>query len=180
MLQGSHDRALVLYIAENSGGADGLGKKAIQKLVHLVTDIGRVPSGYEFSLYTYGPYSRDLSDDIELLESLGALDIKYQAQENKYEIRPGGEAGRFLSHSMHFLAEYADKIDGMLKFFSGRTARSLEMTSTLLFVLRQKENQGIADEDLVNKFRVIKPHFSKSEALRALAELKSLLSDQLE
>ena len=174
MLQ-NNDQALVLYIAEHAAGSDGLGKKAVQKLVHLVTAVGNVPSGYEFSLYTYGPFSRDLSDDIDLLESVGALDVKYQSAQNRYEIRAGNEAGRFIGQSSSFLAEHSKKIGDILNFFAGRTARSLEMTSTLLFVLKQDEASGMSDDQIIDKFRVIKPHFTRSEASKALTELKGLL-----
>jgi hypothetical protein len=48
--------ALIALLAKRVGGADRrLGKKAIQKNVHLIQELGGVDAGYRFSFYTYGP-----------------------------------------------------------------------------------------------------------------------------
>ncbi|MGB4289543.1 MAG: restriction endonuclease, partial [Dethiobacteria bacterium] len=37
------------------------GKTAIQKMIYLLQAVYTVDYGYEYSFYTYGPYSFDLS-----------------------------------------------------------------------------------------------------------------------
>lgn len=41
------------------------GKTVLQKLVYLLTTIYVVPTGYEHTLYTYGPFSAELASDVE-------------------------------------------------------------------------------------------------------------------
>ncbi len=52
-----------------------LGKTQLQKLVYFLQKSG-VPLGYEYEIYHYGPYSFELSDDMDSLDSLGVLNVE--------------------------------------------------------------------------------------------------------
>ena len=51
-----------------------LGKIQVQKLVYFAQDCG-VPLGYKYEIYHYGPYSFELSHDLDSLDSLGVLNV---------------------------------------------------------------------------------------------------------
>jgi uncharacterized protein YwgA len=57
---------LIAYLAERLGQKNKLGRKSVQKFIHIASELGKVPTGYRFSFYTYGPYSRELAADLEL------------------------------------------------------------------------------------------------------------------
>ena len=48
--------ALVAFLIDQAAQSQ-LGKKALQKKVHLIHEMGGVDTGYRFSFYTYGPFS---------------------------------------------------------------------------------------------------------------------------
>lgn len=43
-----------------------LGKTAIMKYIFLLQKVYNVPLGYDFEIYTYGPYSSEVMEDIDL------------------------------------------------------------------------------------------------------------------
>ena len=46
------------------------GKTALQKLFYILQEVYRVPLGYDYTLYNYGPYSEELADDLVFLASM--------------------------------------------------------------------------------------------------------------
>ena len=53
-----------------------IGKTVMQKMVYLLKEIYNVPCGYEYSLYTYGTYSAELTSDVEAVAAMKGLDLK--------------------------------------------------------------------------------------------------------
>ncbi len=168
--------ALVSYVIKLASHSGKLGKKAAQKFVHIITSIGGVPSKYEFQLYTYGPFSRELAGDLDILESVQAVSIQYNAEKNSYEIQPGSRSDELISRHSKFIDANKSRIDELISRFGGRLARQLELSSTLLFVIdRDLVDNSSDDEQVIKKFSEIKPHYSRSEIKPALAELRQLL-----
>ena len=50
-----------------------LGRTALMKLAYLLQTVRRVPLGYDFRLYTYGPYQSDVLNDLGRLETMQAV-----------------------------------------------------------------------------------------------------------
>ena len=42
-----------------------LGKTAIMKFMFMLQQVYKVPLGYDFKIYTYGPYSSEVMDDMD-------------------------------------------------------------------------------------------------------------------
>ena len=171
------DYALLAHVTERASRTQKVGKKALQKMVHLLTRIAHIDSRYEFSLYTYGPFSRDLAEDMDLLSAASILNVNYDALSRAYEITKGIDADKIISQYVDFISELDSKTEPLFEFFSGRSARSLEMYSTLFFVIDHKIVDDVNDNDLVvSKFLEIKPKYDQSEALSALTSLRGLLN----
>ena len=49
--------ALNAYLVKKYESSAPVGKKAIQKLVFFCNELAYVPTGYRFTLYTFGPFS---------------------------------------------------------------------------------------------------------------------------
>ena len=79
--------SLLIKEAETKG--QRLGKKALQKKVHLIQDLAGIDAGYRFSFYTYGPYSSQLSGDLDAVANSGGANIYYDRLENFYLITGG-------------------------------------------------------------------------------------------
>ena len=62
--------ALVTFV--ESSPSQVLGRTAIVKLPYLFQELYGVSLGYDFRLYTYGPFDSDVLHDLGSAESLGA------------------------------------------------------------------------------------------------------------
>jgi uncharacterized protein YwgA len=170
------DYALLAHVTERANRGEKVGKKALQKMVHLLTRIAHIDSRYEFSLYTYGPFSRDLAEDMDLLSASNVLSVNYDASSRGYEITKGIDADKIISQFEGFISELDAKTDSLFEFFSGKSARSLEMYSTLFFVVDHGLVEDVEDDrSVVSKFLEIKPKYTRVEASSALVSLRELL-----
>jgi uncharacterized protein YwgA len=78
----SVDRQDVLLAIIEAAQERGLKRVHLQKAVFLVAEEfkGRLPSKfYKFTKYHYGPYSKDVYSDAEILNDSGCINIKYGA-----------------------------------------------------------------------------------------------------
>ena len=153
------------------GVSPQFGKTVLQKLVYILQEVYRVPCGYDYVLYNYGPYSEELADDLNFFASMGGVRINW-SRGLGYEIKEAGKTSHFRERGEGFLTKYAPQINGMIKRFGGMNARELELRSTIIYVSRE---EPLEEEDLLNRVKEIKPHFSVAEIDSAYKELKPLL-----
>lgn len=74
------DRQDVLLAIIEAAQERGLKRVHLQKAVFLVAEEfkGRLPKNfYKFSKYHFGPYSKEIYDDAEILNDSGCINIKY-------------------------------------------------------------------------------------------------------
>ena len=71
------DFVLLVKICELMKEKDyNLSKISLQQLVYILQQLYGVESSYEFKLYTYGPYSTELTEDLDELVSRPETGIK--------------------------------------------------------------------------------------------------------
>ena len=167
----SRQHALIAFLAEQEGKSGRLGKKAVQKLIHILTSVSGKRFGYNFSFYTYGAYSSALASDIEVAGALGLINISFNSSENSYSIEPSSRTASFVEK---YLPE-ADKnscLDAW-RNFSGRSGRELELISTVLF-LYDEELIPVPTPSMTDRVLELKPKYSKKEVDECQRELCSL------
>ena len=120
----------------------------------------RVPLGYDFRLYTYGPYDATVLDDLEYAQQLGAVssEIDIYSKGYGYSYSPGRTLEAIQKRSTVFLATYDDALDQVVSAFASKSASQLELESTLFFVARNNDAHN-RKSDLVEQVKEIKPHF---------------------
>ncbi len=178
MTEKTDQYALLATVITRQGGEAGrLGKKALQKYVHLIQEFGGVDSEYQFSFYTYGPYSSALAGDLDILNALDGADIVYDAADNHYQISPSDNTNALIRGGQAFLDQYRAGIDKVLSAFGGRKAKDLELISTIAYLWRHAPKEEFADDrKLMVHVRALKPKFSEGEISRAIQEVRSFLS----
>jgi uncharacterized protein YwgA len=163
--------ALISYLADLEGGNGRLGKKAVQKFVHILASLTGRSYGYQFSFYTYGPFSRALASDLDIAESMGLVRISYNSFENSYSIGSTEKSKAFVEK---FLSDDQRKqMASVWRKFSGRTARELELISTILFI-SQDEGAGLNSAGMRIRVKELKPKYDVSEIVAAQRELAAL------
>ncbi|MGH6872688.1 MAG: hypothetical protein ACREHE_14395 [Rhizomicrobium sp.] len=166
--------ALVTYLAGKRSRQ--VGKKALQKLVHLVQELGDVDAGYRFSFYTYGPYSSDLTADLDAVAALGGIRISYDSADNSFAIEIAQGEDWVLAQGGAFIARNSGRIDEIVKQFGERLAKDLELVSTIVYLRRHERRLFDNDGDVVARVKALKPKYSESQIMGALDEVRSFAS----
>lgn len=150
------------------------GKTALQKFIYLLQELYNIQAGYDFSLYTYGPFSSELLSDLDFVESLNGVEVYFIPEIQGYEISPGKANESVRAKAPDFLENASEKLDRIIEDFGHCTAKDLELRSTIIFVNRdlKRKGQTYVRNELINLVQDIKPHFSKYEIDGALSELE--------
>ena len=135
-----------------------IGKTAMMKCTYFLQEIEKVPLNYNFEIYTYGPYSSEVMEEIDYARQNGLLDIKWT-------IYPNGMHGYAISALGTGATPYDRQIDYVVSVFGSRTAKELELLSTVLFVQRAYgKNKWEKDKSSIcASVKEIKPRFSMEE-----------------
>jgi len=163
--------ALVAYLASQQGGNGTLGKKAAQKYIHILSSLSGMNVGYEFSFYTYGPFSRELASDLDILGAAKAINVQYNAADNAYSITSSETTNAVAQALSPAIKVEADRI---WSIFSGRTAKQLELISTALFV-SDEEGLSMTSSEMTSRIQALKPKYSANEIRAAQTELEPLI-----
>lgn len=145
------------------------GKTVVQKLVYLLTTIYEVPTGYEHTLYTYGPFSAELASDVETVAAMGGVQITHGAKSG-YAISLGNNGDWVCGKSKEIINANSEKIDSLIRDFGGFSAKDLELRSTLIFLTKSEK---MTKEKLKNQLIDLKPYFVEAEVYAAIDELIS-------
>jgi uncharacterized protein YwgA len=168
--------ALIVWLAKNFGERRELGKTAVQKLIHILDEGFGVSTGYSFMLYTYGPFSRDLAGDLDVVRALKGVVIEYVSDENKYLISAGETNERILARASEYLTCLSPDLIELKASFFDKKPRYLELFSTLLFLRMRKPSSSSAE--LVRQLRAIKPKYDEQETLSAWDDLSDFLKQR--
>ena len=93
-----------------------LGHTAIMKLAYFLQALRNVPLGYNFRLYTYGPYDADVLGDLkyaEVLEAVTSETIMYPCGYG-YEIQKGNAANTIIERASDFIDNTKMMLNGSL------------------------------------------------------------------
>lgn len=150
------------------------GKTALQKFVYLLQELFNIKVGYDFSLYTYGPFSSELLGDLDYVASLDGVNVNFLPDIHGYQIVPGTANESIRSNAQEFLSQSEIGINRVIEDFGNYSAKDLELRSTIIFVNRDLKNssQPTSNAKVINLVQEIKPYFSKSDIEVALSELE--------
>ncbi len=153
------------------------GKTAVMKYLFILQEVFKVPCGYDFSLYTYGPYSADVLSDLDYSEAIDAVKLyNVCSGTGGYSIEPSSKTEEYISKAESFLNKYQQEIREVLKLFSGMTARDLELRSTIIYMYKKYISNGwsILSDEIASDVRELKPHFNIEEILYAYEQLDEM------
>ncbi len=161
-----------------------LGHTAIMKLTYFLQVLKKVPLGYDFRFYYYGPYDSDVLGDLNYAECLGVVnsEVEYYPKGGYgYRVSRGKAADEIDEKAKDFLKKYEDDINWVIQKFGNRNASQLELVSSIIGMSldRRKDGNPFSLDSIVKKVKKIKPHFEiqqiKEEA-QSLLDAKIILS----
>ena len=168
--------ALIVELAKRlQGNSWQFGKTALQKLIYLLQVVYNVDCGYEFRLYTYGPFTSQVLQDLDLVESFGGVKVIPKREGlDGYQIEPNGNCERVKEKATNYLDEISDDLDTLISEYGRFSAKELEMRATIVFVEREmnRDHGSVLREALVRVVSDIKPYFTEEEIEAAVEELQ--------
>ena len=157
---------------------NNLGRTALQKFVYLLQELYNVDCGYEFKFYTYGPFSSEITGNLEMITAYDAVKVQppdYSSGRSAYKIEPSAECDALLETASDFLAENEYKIVALLDVFGNKTAENLELYATVVWVdrsLHSDQNKG--HTDIATLVHELKPKFEMEKVQEGIEFMSSL------
>ena len=152
------------------------GKTALQKLVYLLQEVYRIDCGYDFELYSYGPFDSHLLGDLDVVEHWGCVSVnRIKNTIGGYRIRPTDTVDSIRDKATEFLDDEKtrDALADLIATYGAMTARDLELRATSVYVARnlQAKDESTTMKNVCLLVGEIKPKFSEQEIAQAVAEL---------
>jgi len=145
------------------------------KYMYFLQVVRGVPLGYNFSMYSYGPFDSDVLADLSSGEMLNIVDVTPVefAGGYGYRIRPGARADSAKRNAAQFLVEYSNDVDWLFSVFGKLNSAELELTSTVVYVDREfaDRKQRGSVSDIAARVNEIKPHFTREQVQGFVEEL---------
>jgi len=170
--------ALIVELADRlKNTSSQFGKTALQKMIFLLQEVYNVDLGYKFDLYTYGPFTSELLQDLDLVESIGGVKVLPTALGaggvKGYQILPGERGEAVKEKAKEFLDKISDSLNNLINNFGHYSAKSLELRSTIVYVAKDMvRSKGTVDQsELVRIVKEIKPKFSSDDIQKAVTEM---------
>lgn len=152
-------------VAKNSR----LGKIQLQKLVLFLQSAG-VEMGYPVTMYHYGPYSHELTFDLDRMKNSGYLHVSASQDGYGFIIRLGSNADSLSTPDDAVLR----KLDQVLDMFGQLSSSDIELSATCFYVSEKLFASGNWSKDIVaTTVKSLKPKFSEESISTELVRLIS-------
>lgn len=148
---------LVKRIEEEFPGKQ-IGKTVLQKMVYLLESNGICH--FDYSMYHYGPYSSQVSGELNFAENNGIVEISWE-EDKGYFIKPGEALDRLEDF---LVDEEKERINEIVKKYGGFNAVELSLIATALFL---KDNFNVSDNELAKAVHNIKTQYT----LKSIADI---------
>lgn len=150
------------------------GKTHVQKAISLLRDLGKVNVPFEFVLYRHGPYSFQVEEALEQMQSYDAIRAEPNAGGYGAVLRTGSMADFSRSHEALTEKEKL-AVDEVCKFVARRNVLDLERLATASWIRHQE--QVTQSDQVAIRLNTLKPHISIDKAETANAEIVAWLNE---
>src|ERR1700694_5809855 len=110
--------ALLPVLAERAH-AGHIGRTALMKYMYFLQTVRGVPLGYNFSMYSYGPFDSEVLADLSSGEMLHIVDVSPVEFSGGYGYRivPGLRAESAKRNAIQFLKDHGEDINWLFSVF---------------------------------------------------------------
>ena len=148
------------------------GETHIQKAAYLLQELIGVPSGFKFVLYKHGPFSFDLRDSLNKLETWACIQTVEQPFPYGPKIVDGAGAAKLKAVTQDG-KEFLRQIQFVAEQLGPANVSELERVATALFIVM---DANVKPEDRYERLVSLKPHISREEAPGAFSRLQEISS----
>lgn len=147
------------------------GSTHLQKCIFFFQYLFKVPMGYRFVIYHYGPFSFELDEELALLRIRGWLEI---SPEPGYGVhyRPGKEAPNIESGTV---CNHEDELNIVARLLGGLSVKQVELLATTYYVVNGLDGRERDLNTAFQKIHQLKPHFKEGEIEEGYRQLEELI-----
>ena len=149
------------------GTAGHIGRTALMKYMYFLQTIRGMPLGYDFSMYSYGPFDSNVLADLSSAEAMGVVQVTPVEFSGGYgyRISPGIRASAAKNETKAFLTAHEEDIAWLFTVFGSFNSAELELASTIVYVDRElmERNECQPVAGVVNRVGEIKPRFTQPQ-----------------
>lgn len=155
--------ALVPVLAERSP-TGRIGRTALMKYMYFLQTLRGLPLGYNFSMYSYGPFDSAVLSDLTSAEVLNIVEtspVQFPGGYG-YRIKPSVQAESAKTNAIEFLSSHNEDIEWLFLTFGMLNSAELELTSTIVYIDQEfvDASSQVSTCEMATRLREIKPHFS--------------------
>ncbi|WP_242823540.1 Panacea domain-containing protein [Thermoclostridium stercorarium] len=168
---------MISYLAKRFDKKTQFGKTALMKYIYILQEVFNIQLGYEFSLYTYGPYCSDVLADLDYTEAIDGVKIySVDLGTGGYCIKPSKKTDEYIKKSEDFISQNEERINEIIELFGDMTARDLELRTTIIYLYKNylQNRWEINRYEISDSVRELKPYFSLEEILNAYNQLEEM------
>jgi uncharacterized protein len=168
----------IAVLARMVGKAPGqkLGRTQVMKFFYFLQELKGVPIGYDFRLFTYGPFDSEVLGDLATASTLDTVAEKavIYARGYGYAITPGQRANGLSEQLERDRPDVAAMVDEVVDDFATFGAAELELRSTILYVDRELSQGGTTGtrQELATRVHLVKSHFSETTILNRIDQMQ--------
>ena len=148
------------------------GETNIQKATYFLQDLVNVPTSYEYILYTHGPFSFELRDELTELRADRLLQLEIRQPPYGPSWVPTPTSREIRQQYPKTLKRFQKQLDFVANEFGPLGVGELERLGTALYFIREVSE---SDDERAKKIHEIKPHISISSAKAALKEMLEII-----
>ncbi len=173
MNKGQRSAILAKLSTELVSRGSWCGETHLQKATFLLQSFFAVETNFQFILYKHGPFSFDLRDALNEMTGDGLLQLVARYPGYGPSLLPTEEIPEFLERFPKTLARYAGQLEFVAEVIDSKGVGELERLATAIFLI---QNEGGADEFLVDRMIALKPHIKPEDARSSFTEARRALS----
>jgi len=162
------EKAIILYLLKRIKNIPG--RKAFQKLIYFISE--KIPLSFDFRLYWFGPYSRELSNVLDDLILRNLVVIKSGDSYPQITLTNELSVEKFIASNLS--SNERRYIEDIVEIFKNCSPRELELLATIHFICKHTYGiEKLTDDEIVKIVKSIKgAKFSDDEIRKAIEFLK--------
>ena len=171
------DRAVVqlALMEELAKHGSWCGETHIQKATFFLQELAKVPLGFTFIMYKYGPFSFDLRQELTAMRADQLARIEMKSNQCP-ALLPSDLYPRLRQLYPKELNKYSRQVSFIASRIGDRNVTELEKLGTALFVKINSSSSANLKE-LIPRFCELKPHLSPADARQAFVEVDKISDD---
>lgn len=149
------------------------GETHVQKAVYFLQEALKVPLGYRYIFYKYGPYSFDLIEDLIALRADYLIEWNHCSPGYGPSLIPTPWSDQLRQRYPKTLEKYRPAIQSVAQALGRKDVKELANLATALYVTRQAGVPSDVDSR-ARRLCELRPHVSLEEAQAAVEEVDQI------